>query len=74
MEDLEVGEKEYELVGELFAEIKKKFREGNKKSLKVVDLKEIEQGSRIIEEYVQDFRRAVRGSSYVGHPLIEEFK
>ena len=27
-----------------------------------------------MEEYVQDFKRAVRGSSYVGCPLIKEFK
>jgi len=27
-----------------------------------------------MEEFVQEFRRAVRGSGYEGHPLIEEFK
>ena len=27
-----------------------------------------------MEEYVQDFKRAVRESGYVGYPLIEEFK
>ena len=27
-----------------------------------------------MEEFVQDFKRTARGSSYEGHPLIEEFK
>jgi len=27
-----------------------------------------------MEEFVQEFRRAARGSRYKGHPLIEEFK
>jgi len=27
-----------------------------------------------MEEFVQEFRRAVRGSGYKGRPLIEEFK
>ena len=27
-----------------------------------------------MEEFVQEFRRAVRGSRYEGYPLIEEFK
>ena len=28
----------------------------------------------MIEEFVQDFKRIARGSSYEEHPLIEEFK
>ena len=27
-----------------------------------------------MEEFVQDFKRVVRGSGYEGQPLIEEFK
>jgi len=27
-----------------------------------------------MEEFVQEFRRAVRGSGYERHPLIKEFK
>jgi len=34
----------------------------------------IEQGSRICDEYVQEFKKVARGSSYEGRPLIEEFK
>jgi len=69
-----VGKVEYKSVGEFLAEIKKKFGEGDEELLKVVKLKRIEQGGRMMEEFVQDFKRITRGSSYEGCPLIEEFK
>jgi len=56
------------------AEIRKEFGGGDKESVKVAELKKIEQGGRTMEEFVQDFKRTARGSSYEGHPLIEEFK
>ena len=28
----------------------------------------------MMEEFVQEFKRAVRGSGYKGRPLVEEFK
>jgi len=56
------------------AEIKKKFGGGDKESVKAVELKKIEQGERIMEEFVQDFKRVAGGSGYKGCPLIEEFK
>jgi len=74
MEKLETGEIEFELAGEFLAEIKKEFRGGDEKSVKVAELKKIEQGGRMIEEFVQDFKRVVRGSRYEGRPLIKEFK
>ena len=40
----------------------------------MAELKRLEQGERIIEVFVQEFRRAVKGSSYEGRPLVEEFK
>ena len=40
----------------------------------MAELKRLEQGERIIEKFVQEFRRAVKGSSYKGRPLVEEFK
>ena len=55
-------------------EIRKEFRGGDKESTKVAKLKSSEQGEKTIEEVVQEFRRAVRGSRYKGYPLIEEFK
>ena len=42
--------------------------------MKVVELKKIKQGGRMMEEFVQDFKRVARGSGYEGCPLIEEFK
>ena len=42
--------------------------------MKVAELRKMEQGGRTIEEYVQEFKRAVRGSGYEGRSLIEEFK
>ena len=74
LEDLETGEVEYESIGEFLAEIKKEFGGGDKESVKVAELKRIEQESRSMEEFVQDFKRVVRGSRYEGWPLIEEFK
>ena len=45
-----------------------------KKLVKVAELKRLEQGGRTIEEFIQEFRRAVRGSGYEERPLVEEFK
>ena len=42
--------------------------------MKVAELKKVKQRSRTIEEFIQKFRRAVRGSRYEKRPLVEEFK
>ena len=74
LEELETGEIEFENVGKFLAEIRKEFGEGDKESVKVAELKKIEQGGRTMEEFVQDFKRVARGSNYEGCPLIKEFK
>ena len=74
MEDLEEGELEYKSIKEFLAAIKKKFGGGEEESIKVAELKRLEQEERTIEEFIQEFRRAVRESGYEGRPLIEEFK
>ena len=74
IEELEMGEIEFESAGEFLAEIKKEFGGGDEESVKVAELKKIKQGGRMMEEFVQDFKRRAKGSSYGGHPLIEEFK
>ena len=74
LEELKVGELEFEIVGEFLAEIKKEFGGGEEESAKVTELKKLEQGGRTIKEFVQEFKRAVRGSGYEGRPLVEEFK
>jgi len=45
----------FEIVGEFLEEIKKKFGRDNE-SKKVAELKQVEQGSRVMEKYVQEFR------------------
>jgi len=74
MEELEAGEIEFESAGEFLAEIKKEFGGGDEESVKVAELKKIEQGGRTMEEFVQDFKIVARGSGYEGRPLIKEFK
>jgi len=74
LEDLEEGILEYESVGKFLTAIKKEFREEEKELVKVAELKKLEQGGRIIEEFVQEFKRVARGSRYEERPLIEEFK
>ena len=74
LEDLEVGELEFELVGEFLAEIKKDFGTGEKESVKVAELRKLEQGGRMMEEFVQEFKRIAKESGYKGRLLVEEFK
>jgi len=74
LEDLERGLLEYETVGEFLADIKKEFRGGDEESVKVAEMRRLEQGNKTMEEFVQEFRRVARGSGYERCPLIEEFK
>ena len=55
-------------------ELRKEFGGGDEESVKVVKLKKIEQGGKMMEEFVQEFRRVARGSGYQGKVLVEEFK
>jgi len=74
LEDLKAGILEYETVGEFLTDIRKEFGGGDKEVVKVAELKRLEQGGRIMEEFVQEFRRAARGSGYEGRLLIKEIK
>ena len=74
MEELEMGEMEYETVEEFLMVLKKEFGGGEEESVKAAELRKLEQGGRIIEEFIQEFKRVARGSGYEGRPLIEEFK
>jgi len=74
LEDLEEGTLEYESVGEFLAAIKKEFGEEEEELVKVAELKKLKQEGRTMEEFVQEFKRVVRGSRYEGRPLVEEFK
>jgi len=74
MEELESGEVEYESVEEFLMCLKKEFGGGEEESVKAAELRKLEQGGKTMEEFVQEFKRAVRGSGYEGRPLVEEFK
>jgi len=74
LEDLERGVIEYESVGEFLMAIKKEFRDRDEKSVKIAELKKLEQEERIMEEFVQEFKRAAQRSGYEERPLIEKFK
>ena len=74
MEDLEAELLEYEIVGKFLADIKKKFGREDKELVKVAGLKRIEQGEKIMEKFVQEFRRAARECGYEERLLVEEFK
>ena len=52
LEDLEEGLLKYKTVGEFLADIKKEFGGGDKKGVKVTELKRLEQEGKIIEEFV----------------------
>ena len=52
LEDLEGWLLEYEMVEEFLAEIRKEFGGGDKESVKVVELRRLEQGDKTMEEFV----------------------
>ena len=74
MEELETGEMEYETVEEFLTSLKKEFGGREEKLVKAAELRKLEQGGRMIEEFVQEFKRVARGSGYEGRLLVEEFK
>ena len=61
-------------MGEFLTDIRKEFGEGDEESVKVAELKKLEQESKTAEEFVQEFRRVVRESEYERRLLVEEFK
>ena len=74
MDELEAGKVEFESVEEFFTCLKKEFGGREEESVKAAELRKLEQGGKTMEEFVQEFKRAARGSGYEGRPLVEEFK
>jgi len=74
LEELESGEREYETAEEFLMTLKKEFGGGEEELAKMAKLRKLEQGGKTMEEFVQEFKRAARGSGYEGQPLVEEFK
>ena len=74
MKDLENKSLSYVTVGNLLSDLKEEFRDGDDETIKVAELKKVEQGSKTMKEFVQEFRRAERDSKYEEKSLVEEFK
>ena len=62
------------MVEEFLANIRKEFGREDKESVKVAELRRLEQGSKIIKEFLHEFRRVAKRSGYEERLLIEEFK
>jgi len=54
--------------------LKKKFGREDSKSAKAAKLKKVEQESKTIEEFVQEFRRIARKSKYKEKILVKKLK
>ena len=65
---------EYEMMREFLADIRKKFGKRDEELVKVAELKRLEQGKKIIEKFVQEFKKAIKESGYEERLLVEEFK
>ena len=74
LEDLEAETLEYGTIREFLADLKKEFSGGDNEIIKVAELRKIEQGNRIIENFVQEFRKVIKRSKYKERLLVEEFK
>ena len=74
IDKIETGEVEFESVEEFFICLKKEFGGGEEESVKAAELRKLEQGGKTMEEFVQEFKRAARGSGYEERPLVEKFK
>jgi len=74
MEEMEAGEVEYESAEEFLTCLRKEFGGGEEESVKVAELRRMEQEEKTMEEYVQEFKRSARGSRYEGRLLVGEFK
>jgi len=74
LDELAKGKLEVEPVELLFTKIKNDFGETLEEERKIEQLRTIEQGGRTCNEYMQEFKKVTRRSSYEGKPLIKEFK
>ena len=74
IKELESGEVEYESAEEFLMGLRKEFGGGEEESVKVAELRKLEQGRRMMEEFVQEFKRVARDSGYERRLLVKEFK
>ena len=74
MEEIEAGEVEYKSAEEFLTCLRKEFGREKEESVKAAELRKLEQGGRMMEEFVQKFKQVARGSGYERRLLVEEFK
>jgi len=74
LDKLAKKELEVKSVEQLFTKIRNNFGETSEEERKIEQLRTIKQRGKTYDEYVQEFKKVTRGSSYEGRPLIEEFK
>ena len=74
MDEITNGTSAVQMVEELLTKIRQEFGKFDGESRKVDELRMLEQKEKTVDEYVQEFKKAVRGSSYEGRALVEEFK
>ena len=72
MEDLEAEILEYVIVEEFLVDLKKKFGEDDDKMMKMAELKKVEQRNRMMEEFVQEFKRTARDNML--QPLLVKLR
>jgi len=64
MEDLESRDLEFLTIRNFLTKLITEFDSGNNKLAKIAELKRVKQKSRMMEKFVQKFRRAIRESSF----------
>ena len=74
LDELAKGKLEVDSAEQLFTKIRNNFGETSEEERKIEQLRTIKQGGKTCDEYVQEFKKVTRGSSYEGRSLIEEFK
>ena len=73
LEDLEGELLEYKNIREFLVDIRKEFGEEDEESVKVTELRRLEQERKTMK-FIQEFRRAAKRSRYKERPLVKEFK
>ena len=56
LENLEAGEVEYKSAGEFLVKLKREFGGRDEEAVKVAELRKLEQGGRIMEKFMQEFK------------------
>jgi len=74
LDELAKEEAEVSIVEELFTKMRNEFGETMEEDRKIELLRTMEQGRRICDKYIQEFKKVTRGSGYEERPLIEESK